>query len=106
MCSLARTVAPSSIAKEGRMQDGGGGCRMVGRRRAPRDWECFEIPMGRNIWLQNRLTNSDCFGKTEICVALFRRGRKEVHSQMEADLRDSAATISRSQQRVGTQQSY
>ena len=27
MCSLARTVAPSSIVKQGKMQDGGGGER-------------------------------------------------------------------------------
>lgn len=28
---------------------------MVGGR--GRDWECFEIPMGREIWFQNRIVS-------------------------------------------------
>lgn len=44
MCSLARTVAPSSIVKHDKMQDGGG-----------RETGSALIPMGREIWFQNRV---------------------------------------------------
>lgn len=62
MCSLAPTVAPSSIVKQGKMQDGADG----GRWRQ-RDWKCFEIPMGREIWFQNRVV-SEFSESQKFCV--------------------------------------